>query len=133
MSAPIFEYNTCSFLIDIIDCMLLTSVSHSHDQLFHQWQFSIWSRGFVCTKWSEFPPMAMPYLVTLLHRLYYINDNLDTDLYQFLQTGTSDRTIIGRDQRLKCIGFRLYPLSFYSPFKEWFESVIQIWTSAAWR
>ena len=105
MSAPIFEYNPCSFLIDIIDFNLFTSVSHSHDQNFHQWQFSMWLHCYID---------------------YVTYNNLDTDLYQFLQTGTSDRTIIGRDQRLKCIGFRLYPLSFYSPFKEWFESVIQI-------
>ena len=31
-------------------------------------------------------------------------------LYHFVETGTSDRTLIGLDQLLKCLGFRLYPL-----------------------
>ena len=45
---------------------------------------------------------------------------LDTVLYQFLEKGTSDRTLIGFDQLLKSLGFRLYPLSFFfnSPFKK---------------
>ena len=45
--------------------------------------------------------------------------NLDTVLYQFLETGESDRTLMGLFQLLKCLGFSLYPLSFflYSPFK----------------
>ena len=34
----------------------------------------------------------------------------DTVLYQFLETGTSDRTLMGLDQLLKCLGFSLYPL-----------------------
>ena len=56
---------------------------------------------------------------------HYINKFLfkyDTVLYKFLKTKTSDRTFMGRDQELKCLGFSLYPLSFffYSPFKsEW--------------
>ena len=38
----------------------------------------------------------------------------------FLETGTSDRNIIGRDKRLEFLGFRIYQLSFYlnSPFKQ---------------
>ena len=45
--------------------------------------------------------------------------NFDTVLYQFLETGTSDRTLLGLDQPLKFFGFSLYPISFvlYSPFK----------------
>ena len=39
--------------------------------------------------------------------------NLVTVLYNFLETGTSDNTIIGRDQLLKVLGFSLYPMSFY--------------------
>ena len=45
-----------------------------------------------------------------------------TVLYQFLETGTSDMTYMGRDQELKWLAFRLYPLSFflYYPFKKYF-------------
>ena len=41
-----------------------------------------------------------------------------TVLYQFLETGKSDRTLMGLDQLIKCLGFSLYPVSFflYSPF-----------------
>ena len=35
--------------------------------------------------------------------------NIISVLYQFLEIGTSDRTLIGIDQRLKCCGFSLYP------------------------
>ena len=41
--------------------------------------------------------------------LYKIN----TVLYQFLETGTSDRTFMGLDQLLKCLGFILYPFHFF--------------------
>ena len=33
--------------------------------------------------------------------------------HQFLKTETSDKTIIGRNQPLKCLGLSLYPLLFY--------------------
>ena len=36
--------------------------------------------------------------------------NLVTVLYNFLETGTSDNTIIGRDQLLKVLDFSLYPI-----------------------
>ena len=44
----------------------------------------------------------------------------DTVLYQFLETGTSDRRLIGIFQNLRFSGFSLYPLSFflYSPFND---------------
>ena len=43
-----------------------------------------------------------------------------TVLYQFLETGKSDRTLMGLDQLIKCLGFSLYPVSFflYSPFHD---------------
>ena len=43
----------------------------------------------------------------------------DTVLYKFLQTGTSDKCLIGIVQLLRFSGFSLYPLSFflYSPVK----------------
>ena len=49
----------------------------------------------------------------------YIWYNVDTVLYQFLETGTSDNTQIGQDQLPKWWGFNLHHLSFYlnSPFK----------------
>ena len=45
--------------------------------------------------------------------------NFDTVLYQFFETGTSDRCLICKVQRLRFSGFILYPLSFflYSTFK----------------
>ena len=86
--------------------------------------------------WSpELPPMAVQYTVTCL-RLYHVTSiqhchwwefwscdtfrvkipgfsyQFDTAFYQFLETGTSDRTLMGLYQLLKCIGFSLYPLSF---------------------
>ena len=38
----------------------------------------------------------------------------DTVLYQFLETGTLDKTIIGHNRRLKCLDFSICPRSFYS-------------------
>ncbi len=53
--------------------------------------------------------------------IYELSYNSNTVLYQFLETGTSDKTFMGRDQELKWLAFSLYPLSFflYSPFKVW--------------
>ena len=47
---------------------------------------------------------------------YKFNYKFDTVFYQFFETGTSERTLIGLQ---KCLGFSLYPLSFfhYTPFK----------------
>ena len=66
---------------------------HTYGQNFHQWQCSIWSRGSVWITWTEFPPMAVQYLV-------------------------EDGFVI-RDKIPKFSGFILYPLSFYfnSSFK----------------
>ena len=46
--------------------------------------------------------------------------NFNTVLYQFLETGTSDKTFMGDDQELKWLAFSLYPLSFflYIPFNQ---------------
>ena len=48
--------------------------------------------------------------------MYTFAYKFDTVLYQ---SGTSDRTLMSVDQLPKCLGFSLYPLSFflYSPFK----------------
>jgi len=48
-------------------------------------------------------------LITYKYEFWY---NFDTVLYQFLETGSSDWTNIDQDQRLKFLGFILYPLSF---------------------
>ena len=44
--------------------------------------------------------------------------NFETVLYQFLETGTSDRTLTGLDQLLRSSGFIFNPLLFFlsSPF-----------------
>ena len=42
--------------------------------------------------------------------VYRFSYKFGTVLYQFLQTGTSDRTLMGLDLLLKCLGFSLYPL-----------------------
>ena len=61
--------------------------------------------------------------------LYMKNERgykLDTVLYQFLETGTSDITFMGRDQELKWLAFSLYPLSFflYSPLSMALKQVL---------
>ena len=58
------------------------------------------------------------YFYTELY-LYEFSYKFDIVLYQFLETGTSDITFMGRDQELKWLAFSLYPLSFFlcSPFK----------------
>ena len=45
--------------------------------------------------------------------IYLFWYNFDTDLYQVLETGTSDRTLISLYQLPRFSGFSLYPLSFY--------------------
>ena len=37
----------------------------------------------------------------------------DTVLFQFLETWTSEITLMGHDQELKWLAFSLYPLSFF--------------------
>ena len=56
--------------------------------------------------------------------IYTIWYNFDTVLYQFLETGTSDRRLIV--QNLRFSGFSLYPLSFflYSPFNNLFFNLV---------
>ena len=62
-----------------------------------------------------------------LNLLFFLQDLISIDfrinltvLNQFLETGKSDKTFMGLAQLLKCVGFTLYPLSFflYNPFKE---------------
>ena len=55
---------------------------------------------------------------TKLH-IYEFSYKFDIVLYQFLETGTSDRSLICIIQRLRFSGYILYPLSFflYIPFK----------------
>ena len=54
-------------------------------------------------------------ILQLLYNIWHIPIlyKFDTVLYQFLETGTSDRTIVGLDELLWYLGFSLYPLSFF--------------------
>ena len=54
----------------------------------------------------------------IIQLLYKIAYKFDTVLYQFLETGTSDRCLKCIVQNLRFSSFILYPLSFflYSPF-----------------
>ena len=56
---------------------------------------------------------------TFIQNCIYMNCRMTEFFYQFLETGTSDRCLICDVQRLRFLGFILYPLSFflYSPFK----------------
>ena len=67
----------------------------------------------------------MRVLPNFINRYIDLRKNL-TQFYQFLETGTSDRTLMGLDQLLKSLGFSLYPLSFflYSPFKTGLDKVV---------
>ena len=47
----------------------------------------------------------------ILHILEFLY-KFDTDLYQFLEIGISDRPNIGRDHLLKILGFSLHPFNF---------------------
>ena len=44
------------------------------------------------------------------NRIIFVYMNFRIVLYQFLETGTSDKTFMGRDQELKGLAFSLYPL-----------------------
>ena len=68
------------------------------------------------------------YYIQIIIRAY--RKNFVTVLYQFLETGTSDRTNIGHDQLIKILDFSLYPQAFYfyitvssnTPLKHFFRS-----------
>ena len=64
---------------------------------------------------------ALSFVLHIYEFLY----KFDTVLYQFLETGTSDITFMGRDQELKLIAFSLYHLSFflYTPFKSYYLTI----------
>ena len=57
----------------------------------------------------------------IIQLLYKIAYKFDTVLYQFLETGTSDRCLKCIVQNLRFSSFILYPLSIflYSPFNTW--------------
>ena len=69
--------------------------------LCHWWYF--WSRDF-SFRFSKFYIFEFSY-------------NFNTVVYQFLETGTSDKTFMGRDQELKWLAFNLYLLSTYTSFQ----------------
>ena len=87
----------------------------------------------------KLPPIAVRYCCHVIHvtsilhchrpKFWWRNTdytdfwyNFDTVLYQFLETGTSDRCLICIVQNLRFSGFSLYPLSFFqhSPFNVYF-------------
>ena len=70
-------------------------------------------------------PLVLYYKCYTKLQIYEFSYNFDTVLYQFLETGTSDRCLICIVQLLRFPCFILYPLSFflYSPF----QSLTFIW------
>ena len=102
------------FLIDLIHNIIYTSVLL--DQKFHQWQCSIvvtWYRRRHVTSillchwwWFWWHDLSLRFSKFYIYELSY---SLNTVLYQFLETGTSDKTFMGRDQELKW-------LAAYTPF-----------------
>ena len=67
----------------------------------------------ICWIWSV--QIYESYTKSYIYTFWY---DVDTVLYQFLETGTSDRCLICLNQLLSFSGFSLYPLWFflYSPF-----------------
>ena len=65
--------------------------------------------------WREFLSRDTDVYLTYTFWYYF-----DTVLCQFLETGTSDKCLLGIVQLLRFLGFSLYPLLFflYSPFKK---------------
>ena len=112
------------FLIDLIHNIIYTSVLL--DEKFHQWQGSKVGTGYrrrhvtsilLCPWWWFWShDLSSRFSKFYIYELSY---NFNTVLYQFLETGTSDKTVMGRDQELKWLAFSLYPLLFflYSPSK----------------
>ena len=110
----LFEFYNFSFLIDIIDNW--SQGSHQYvPQNSHQWQCSILVK---CLRlyhetsirhchWWEF--WSCDTFRVKIPRFSY---KFDTAFYQFLETGTSDRTLMGLYQLLKCLGFSLHPFHF---------------------
>jgi len=76
----------------------------------------------VCITWPVYCTVigrSSCHIRTYILHITVLVYNFDTVLCQFLETGTSDRCLIGIVQNLRFSGFSLYPLSFflYSPFK----------------
>ena len=84
----------CSIIVMCLSLYHVTSLQHCH--------------------WREFWWYGR---ISYIFTFWY---NFDTVLCQFLETGTSDRCIIGIVLLLRISGFSLYALSFFpfSPFKE---------------
>ena len=75
--------------------------------------FPKWQLPKCANSQAETSQVVLAAVPCLKYKFFY---KFDTVLYQFFETGTSDRTLIGLQ---KCLGFSLYPLSFfhYTPFK----------------
>ena len=57
--------------------------------------------------------------------IYRFSYKFDTVLYQFLETGTSDKTLMGLDQLLKYLGFSPRP-PFIFPLQSLIFTVTQV-------
>ena len=85
---------------------------------------------YVRIMWLELPSIVVQYTGHVIQTyILHIHVFFYTVLRQFLETGTSDRCLIGIVQLLRFSGFSLYPLSFflYSPFKQIY-GLIFIWS-----
>ena len=77
---------------------------------------------------DQYTALSLEGVLVTWHRhisyIYTVWYNFDTVICQFLETGTSDRCLIGIVQLLRFSGFTIYSLSFflYSPFKSIFKS-----------
>ena len=113
----LFEFNNFSILIDILIILLirpnhLTSTPTNGSVVLPSVlrdQYTALSLEVVLVTWYG--------QISYIYKYWY---NLDTVLCLFLETGTSDKCLIGILRLLRFSGFILYPLSFflYSPFKK---------------
>ena len=107
----LFEYNNFSFLIDKIDYYLSVRNILPELQPMVVRYYCNMSTSVSRDQYTALPLEGV--LVTGYERksnIYTFWNNFYTVLCQFLETGTSDRCLIGRVQLLRFSGFSLYPL-----------------------
>ena len=117
------------FFIDLIHNIIYKSVLL--DQKFHQWQYSkvvTWYRRRHVYCWSR--DLSLRCSKFYIYEILY---NFNRVLYQFLETGTSDKTFMGDDQELKWLAFSLSPFHFsftvpliFQNYKHWY--IIHTWS-----
>ena len=127
----LFEFNNFSFLIDIDNIIYTSGTCHQNS---NQWQCSIivtclhlYHIASVCIIIGESSGhMIRTYILqSYIYTFWY---NFDIVLCKFLETGTSDRCLVGIVQLLRFSGFCLYTLSLfrYSPFNKNFLNLNEI-------